>query len=103
MIGKGFEQSEIDDLGNFWILPRGVNRNKSAKHPREYLSEVPDAELEKALIDRSLLDYRSYRTFTRTRRTRMVEKLREMTGLSSKAFDFLQDAAEPSLQEVEAQ
>jgi hypothetical protein len=37
---KDFDPEEIDDLGNLWILPRGINRNKSAKHPRDFLSDV---------------------------------------------------------------
>ncbi len=92
---KGFEQSEIDDLGNLWLLPRGVNRNKSAKHPSKYLSEVSDAELRKALIDRELLDYRRYRKFVQTRRAAMAKQLREITELPTEAFDFLQEKTGP--------
>ncbi len=95
---KGIEPQEIHDLGNLWILPRGVNRNKSAKHPRDFLSDVDDTTLQTAMIDRSLLDYRSYHTFIRTRRSKMVEKLREITGLTLQSFAFLanvpEDAAE---------
>jgi hypothetical protein len=91
---KAIEPHEIDDLGNLWILPRGMNRNKSAKHPRDYLSDVEDSTLETAMIDRNLLDYRSYRTFIRTRRSKMAEKLREITGLTLQSFAFLADVPE---------
>lgn len=88
---KEFELQDIDDLGNLWILPRGVNRNKSAKHPREFLEDADDGALKVAMIDRDLLDYRSYRTFTKTRRTKLAEKLRELTDLSEKSFAFLNE------------
>ncbi len=88
---KGFDPQEIHDFGNFWILPRGVNRNKSAKHPRDFLSGVDDATLKAAMIDRSALDYRSFRSFVRQRRERLTEELREITGLSLKEFAFLQE------------
>jgi Protein of unknown function (DUF1524) len=91
---KGFERQEIDDLGNLWILPRGINRNKSAKHPHDYLRDVDDATLRTALIDRNLLDYRSYRKFVRERRAKMIEKLRELTGLTSDSLAFVSEEPE---------
>lgn len=91
---KKFELQEINDLGNLWILPRGVNRNKSAKHPHDFLSDVEDSVLDVAMIDRDLLDYRSYRTFIKTRRENIADKLREITGLTEKSFAFLQEEAE---------
>jgi len=97
---KGYETPEIDDLGNFWILPRGMNRNKSAKHPRDFLADVPDADLNRALINRSLLDYRSYRNFVHSRRARMVAELRKVTGLAPSSFAFLEDRLEPLMVEI---
>jgi hypothetical protein len=91
---KGIEPQEIHDLGNLWILPRGVNRNKSAKHPNDFLRDVDGSALNTAMIDRKLLDYRSYRTFIRTRRSKMAEKLREITGLSLESLAFLEDASQ---------
>jgi Protein of unknown function DUF262/HNH endonuclease len=91
---KGFEAQEIDDLGNLWILPRGMNRNKSAKHPHDFLSDVDDSALQTAMIDRDLLDYRSYRTFIRTRRANVAEKLREITDLTTKSLAFLKKRVE---------
>ena len=91
---KGIEPHEIHDLGNFWILPRGMNRNKSAKHPRDYLGDVDDTLLRAAMIDRTLLGYPSYRTFIRTRRSKIAEKLREIAGLTPQSLAFLADASE---------
>lgn len=90
---KGFESQEIHSLGNLWILPRGVNRNKSAKHPSEFLADVDDTVLRVAMIDRSLLDYRSFRTFARQRREQLSTKLRHITGLDTKDFAFLQESS----------
>jgi hypothetical protein len=91
---KEIEPHEIDDLGNLWMLPRGMNRNKSAKHPHAYLGDVEDTTLKAAMIDRDLLDYRSYRKFIHTRRSKIAEKLREITGLAPESFAFLADASE---------
>ncbi len=91
---KGIEAQEIDDLGNLWILPRGMNRNKSAKHPHDFLNDLDDSTLQGAMIDRNLLDYRSYRTFIRTRRAKMAEKLREITDLTPNNLAFLEERAE---------
>lgn len=86
---KGFDPQEINDMGNLWILPRGVNRNKSAKHPSEFLKDVDDSALHAALINRDDLDYRSFRSFVRQRREQIAEKLREITGLAPTSFIFL--------------
>jgi hypothetical protein len=96
---KGVEPQEIHDIGNLWILPRGMNRNKSAKHPADYLKDVDDTTLRIAIIDRKLLDYRSYRNFVRTRRHVIADELRKLTGLTEQSFAFLsedyaEDAAE---------
>lgn len=94
LLDKEFEPQDIDDLGNLWILPRGINRNKSAKHPRDFLEDVDDSVLKTAMIDRELLDYRSYRTFTKTRRIKLATKLRELTDLSEKSFAFLDEGTD---------
>jgi hypothetical protein len=88
---KEFEPQDVEDLGNLWILPRGLNRNKSAKHPRDFLEDVDDSVLRTAMIDRDLLDYRSYRTFIKTRRANLAKKLRELTDLSEKSLAFLDE------------
>lgn len=95
---KGFEQAEIHDLGNLWILPRGVNRNKSAKHPNTFLAEVEDAALKAAMIDRSLLDYRKYRAFIKTRRAHMTGELSKVTTLTAESFAFLTEETESAVE-----
>jgi hypothetical protein len=66
-------------------------RQQSAKHPRDFLKDVDDSVLKTAMIDRELLDYRSYRTFIKTRRVNLAKKLRELTDLSEKSFAFLDE------------
>ena len=94
LVEKEFDSQEINDIGNLWILPRGLNRNKSAKHPSAFLKDVDDGVLQAALIDRTLLDYRSFRPFVRGRRERLTEKLREITGLVPESFTFLTEEVE---------
>lgn len=92
---KGFEPQEINDLGNLWILPRGQNRNKSAKHPRDFLRDVEKSALDIALVERSLLDYRTFRKFIQTRRLKIAKTLREITGLTSDKFaSVVEEAAQ---------
>jgi len=95
LIEKGFDLQEINDLGNLWILPRGVNRNKSAKRPVEFFEDIDESALQAALIDRNLLDYRSFRAFVRGRKERITEKLQEITGLTAASFpDFSVEAGQ---------
>jgi hypothetical protein len=95
---KGFESQEVHSLGNLWILPRGVNRNKSAKHPNEFLADIDDRVLRAAMIDRSLLDYRSFRKFARQRREQLSTQLRHITGLDTKDFVFLQESTRDAME-----
>lgn len=86
---KGYEEPEINHFANFWLLPKGKNINKRNKHPKEYLSDVPDRELNAAYIERNLLDYRRYKTFLRERAPRLVSEIEHKTGLSSDDFKTL--------------
>jgi uncharacterized protein with ParB-like and HNH nuclease domain len=79
---RGLEKHEVNDLGNLWILPRNLNRNKSAKHPKTYLKDVEKAFLRTAFIDPKALDLRTYKTFAATRRAAIAKKLREVTGIA---------------------
>jgi hypothetical protein len=79
---KGFEEDEINDVANFWILAQHKNRNKSNQHPKQYFSDVSDKVLQSALIDRSLLDYRQYRNFLTRRKEAMVLRLSRKLGWS---------------------
>lgn len=86
LIEKGYEAQDVNDIGNFWILPRDLNRNKSAKHPKEYLASVDDKILERALIDRELLNYNQFKKFVRERRHKMIKLIQETTGIAPEAF-----------------
>jgi 5-methylcytosine-specific restriction endonuclease McrA len=75
---KGFDEEEVNDVANFWILAQHKNRNKSNQHPKQYFADVSDKELERALIDRTMLDYRQYRSFLKWRKEAMTKRLRRM-------------------------
>jgi hypothetical protein len=86
---KGFEEPEINYFGNFWILAKGKNQNKSAKQPNEFFADVSDSEMRRALIDRDMLDYRRFRTFVSER----SEKIRDVV---SKRLGFSEDDFAPA-------
>ena len=88
---KNFEEADVNHFANLWLLPKGKNINKYNRHPKDYLQDVPDKELKRALIDRELLDYRRYRTFLRTREEKIITILEKRIGLSDKDFKFLRD------------
>jgi hypothetical protein len=71
-----FEESEINHFGNFWILAKGKNQNKSDKHPAQFFAEVEDSEMKRAIIDREMLHYGRFRTFIKER----SEKIRAVVG-----------------------
>jgi hypothetical protein len=83
---REFEEEEINDVANFWILAQGRNRNKSNRKPKEYFADVPQRTLDKALIDRKLLEYRSFRRFLRIRRAAMLSKLEAKVGVTDADF-----------------
>jgi len=92
---KGFDEAEINHFANFWILAKGKNQNKSARHPAKYFADVEDSELQRALIDRELLHYRKFREFLRTRSQAVQEKVRERLQFSDKDFQLPEtDAAD---------
>jgi hypothetical protein len=79
---KGYAEDEINDFGNFWILARGKNRNKSNRHPRHYFADVGKRQLEAAIIDPEMLDYRRYTTFLRGRRDAIIARLESTLGVT---------------------
>lgn len=79
---RGHDESDINDLANFWVLAQGKNRNKSNRNPKDYFADVSTTELGKALIDRDLLDYRRFRKFLRQRREAMLGQLEVKIGLT---------------------
>jgi len=88
---KGFDESKVNNFANFWIMSKGKNINKTNKHPKKYFEDVPDKELEIALIDREGLDYRSYGTFIDKRGKGILEKLRLKIGYNETDFDILDE------------
>jgi hypothetical protein len=83
---KDFDEAEINHFANFWILAKGKNQNKSARHPAKYFEDVEQSELDRALIDRDLLDYRQFRKFLKTRSDAIQKKVSERLQLSNKDF-----------------
>jgi hypothetical protein len=79
---RNHDEGDINDLANFWILAQGKNRNKSNRNPKDYFTDVSKAALDKALIDRDLLDYRSFRRFLRQRRAAILDRLQGKLGLT---------------------
>ncbi|WP_421418890.1 GmrSD restriction endonuclease domain-containing protein [Agrobacterium tumefaciens] len=87
LYSKGVDWSKVEDLANFWYLPRGINRNKSDRHPKDFLGPVDDALLDEALIDRSMLDFRKFQQFLNLRGAKMVSLLQKRTKLSESLFE----------------
>lgn len=83
------DEAEINHFANLWLLPKGKNINKSNQHPKIYFRNVSDLEMKKALIDRSMLDYRRYRNFLKVRETAIIAKLKRRAGLSNRDFSSL--------------
>jgi hypothetical protein len=84
--GKDFEEPEINHFGNFWILAKGKNQNKSDKHPAQFFADVSDGEMRRAVIDREMLDFRRFRTFLKNRSERIREVVRKRLGFSDEDF-----------------
>jgi hypothetical protein len=83
---KDFDESEINHFGNFWILAKGKNQNKSDKHPSRFFEDVNESEMRRAIIDRDMLDYRRFRTFLKDRSDRIVETVGKRLGFSDADF-----------------
>lgn len=83
---KGFEESEINHVSNYWILSKGKNQNKSARHPKVYFADVDRNELKRAFIDLEGLDYRMYRKFTENRSSEIAIFVREKLGFTDEDF-----------------
>jgi hypothetical protein len=83
---KDLQEPDINHFGNFWILSKGKNQNKSDMHPAKFFEGVSDAVLRRAVIDRDMLDYRRYSTFIRERSEKIIGIVGKKTGLSSSDF-----------------
>jgi hypothetical protein len=69
---RGFEEPEINHFGNFWILGKGKNQNKSDKPPAQFFADVDESEMRRAMIDRDMLDYRRFRSFLKNRSEKII-------------------------------
>lgn len=83
---KGFEVAEINHIANYWILSKGKNQNKSAKHPKTYFADVDRKELQRAYIDLDMLDYKLYRKFLASRSEKIIAHVREKIGFTDDDF-----------------
>jgi hypothetical protein len=83
---KGFEEPEINHFGNFWILAKGKNQNKSDKHPAQFFEDVNESEMRRALIDPEMLDYRRFRTFLKERSEKILEVVRKRLEFTDDEF-----------------
>lgn len=79
---KEYSEDRINHYANFWILAKGKNRNKSNKHPKQYFQDVSDYQLERARIQRDMLDYRRFTTFLDRRQAAMVKDIGKRLLLS---------------------
>jgi hypothetical protein len=85
---KGYDEALINHFANFWILAKNKNQNKSNKHPKKYFEDVDDNVLQKAFIDRNLLDYRQYKTFLKVREEKILKHIKSELNLSNADFDL---------------
>ena len=83
---KGVDHGKIEHFANFWILAKGKNANKSNRHPAHYFKDVPFRELKRAMIDRSMLDYRRYPSFLTERSAGILKAITKEVGLSEDDF-----------------
>lgn len=88
---QGFSEGERNNFANYWILAKGKNQNKSAQHPAQYFADVPDEELQRALIDRDYLDYRRYTTFLKSRSEAILEKVKDTLKIKDKDFKAIEE------------
>ena len=83
---KEFDHAKIEHFANYWILAKSKNANKSNRHPADYFKDVPARELKRALIDRSMLDYRRYSSFLTARSEGILKAITREVGLSEADF-----------------
>ena len=83
---RGYDDSQINNFANFWILAKGKNLNKSTKPPAEYFQDVDDGDMKLALIDRELLRYPTFKSFLRKRGKLILEEVRTRLDFTDKDF-----------------
>lgn len=102
---KGHDEALVNHFANFWILAKNKNQNKSSKPPKKYFEDVDDGILQRACIDRSLLDYRHYKTFLKDREAKILRHIEKelKLKLSDPDFNILRLAICPSPKKVDTE
>jgi len=85
---KEYDWGEINTFGNFWILAKTKNQNKSNKHPKKYFADVEDSILKKSLIDRDMFDFRKYNSFIKWREEEILKKIKKFIGIKNDEIDY---------------
>jgi hypothetical protein len=85
---KEHDLSIINSYGNFWILAKTKNQNKSNKHPKDYFADVDESILSKSLIDKHKLDYRQFSTFVKEREKNILFKIMKSLGIKNNELDY---------------
>ena len=85
---KEYDLGIINSYGNFWILSKTKNQNKSNKHPKEYFADVDESILEKVFIDREMLNYKQVSTFVKDRELKILKKLKERFNIKDEETDY---------------
>jgi hypothetical protein len=83
---RGFSEPEINHFGNFWILGKGKNQNKSDKAPAQFFADVGKSEMRRAMINREMLDYRRFRSFLKSRSEKILNTVKERLAFSDEDF-----------------
>jgi uncharacterized protein with ParB-like and HNH nuclease domain/5-methylcytosine-specific restriction endonuclease McrA len=84
---RGYDEIDTNHFANLWILEKNKNQNRNNKHPKEYFKDVSDSKLQRAFIDRNLLDYEHYKTFLKNREVKILELVKKELKLSDSDFD----------------
>lgn len=85
---KEFDWGEINSFGNFWILAKTKNQNKSNKHPKTYFEDVEDSILESVYIEKDKLKYGNFKTFVKEREKAILNHIKKMIGIKEDELDF---------------
>ncbi len=88
---KHFEEELINHFANFWILAKGKNQNKSNRHPVDYFKDVNEKILNEALIDREYFNYGRYTTFVKTRKEKILNRIKQKLQISEKDFNIAEE------------
>lgn len=92
---KGLADYDINFYANYWYLPKKQNRNKSNKHPKDFLiTEIgmEEGQLKKLFIDTELLNFHRYSTFIEKRSRKIKNHISEV--LEIKESDYKDELVE---------